>query len=640
MKEKDVELQKKIDMVTSPNVSLEKLAEYANNPQLARYVPLNPNVSTDLLYQLAGSKDDYVRAGVAMSSKCPNDLLVKTLNSLDDDFKIHIAMHPSSSTKVLEILSKDYNYQIHVFFNDNSTTNIKYNCLGKEYSSIIDYYNSPGSYTNKLRFPKEYLSLYEMGIKTDNIEGYSKAFYILFPYLYKDFKSKDNQKFSHFTDQIKEEFNRRILNERFPEEILYYYYMSFPIQQFFSNEALNKIQKIGKSSEKVVSKGVKNRDVYLSNIKKDLQMAFDKKQDGLGIVNIYPFIEDVKMVSNVEEKQKSDFSLVQNKEEGYKVEIKCKSINYIKEKMKDGFIEFGYYPQDTVQITEKKILDILLNNNMLKKTDKSYSFNSLLGDKKYEEYIVSGRRFIKYNNDWIEVKPIKWEVNILDMTLKTTKDIIGTKSKNVDRISSTFFKDIITPYSIDDDLERKETENLNKEEKIIQKLELKEEEKRKLEDRKTEEERLKLRELELMSELDKVRGRLKEINSEPMSITSSKIRIEIDSLLSKVGDHIEFNKSYLPYLRYIDLTLVNSEKLKVDGIDFRGTNIDLNPQLVYKKNLSKSMFDDCNFTFKSFEGCDLAGADLSREKDCSGYEDAYTDENTLLPVKKEQSLNK
>ena len=85
-------------------------------------------------------------------------------------------------------------------------------------------------------------------------------------------------------------------------------------------------------------------------------------------------------------------------------------------------------------------------------------------------------------------------------------------------------------------------------------------------------------------------------------------------------------------------TGIKSDRLKVSGIDFSNTNINIDPQLVYNRDLSNSIFDDNNFTFKSFKGCNLSGTDISKERDSVDYEEAIINDETMLPVKKDKSL--
>ena len=111
-----------------------------------------------------------------------------------------------------------------------------------------------------------------------------------------------------------------------------------------------------------------------------------------------------------------------------------------------------------------------------------------------------------------------------------------------------------------------------------------------------------------------------------------RIHIDENVFLENVGDHYEFKPKYIPFLKYIDLSgLLIIDNIKVSGIDFRETNISINPQRVYKKDLSFSKFNDSNIVFKSLAGVNLTGTDISDDKNCYGFETAIVDSETVLP---------
>ena len=112
--------------------------------------------------------------------------------------------------------------------------------------------------------------------------------------------------------------------------------------------------------------------------------------------------------------------------------------------------------------------------------------------------------------------------------------------------------------------------------------------------------------------------------------TNLKIAIPEEELLIQVDDHKEINPYYLKYISFIDFAYINTTNLKVSHIDWRNTNISINPQTVYNKDLSYAKFNDSNITFKKFDGCILIGTDISQELDSTGIENAITDETTLL----------
>lgn len=134
--------------------------------------------------------------------------------------------------------------------------------------------------------------------------------------------------------------------------------------------------------------------------------------------------------------------------------------------------------------------------------------------------------------------------------------------------------------------------------------------------------------IELLKKFDEMNSLMVDAGIESVK---KKINIPFDELLVNRGDFYEINPIYIDYLRYINLGLISSNNLKASGIDFSETNIHLDPQRVYNKDLSHSKFDDDNLVFKDLSGCLLIGTDISLDKDCYGYENAITDETTKLP---------
>lgn len=115
--------------------------------------------------------------------------------------------------------------------------------------------------------------------------------------------------------------------------------------------------------------------------------------------------------------------------------------------------------------------------------------------------------------------------------------------------------------------------------------------------------------------------------------TVPRVRIPEERLLVRVNDHMEINPIYLEFIDVIDFSLISTVNLKVSGgLDFSRSNISIDPQTVYNKDLSYSIFNDDNIRFKNLSGCNLSGTDISHERDSIGIEYAIVDENTLLPM--------
>ena len=108
------------------------------------------------------------------------------------------------------------------------------------------------------------------------------------------------------------------------------------------------------------------------------------------------------------------------------------------------------------------------------------------------------------------------------------------------------------------------------------------------------------------------------------------VQIDEDTLFEKVDDHFVIRKEFVPVLKFLNLAFIDVTNLKVSDIDFRGTNIRINPQVVYNKDLSYSKFDDDNL-FGDFTNCNLKGSDISKESLPVGINKSIIDKNTVLP---------
>jgi len=77
----------------------------------------------------------------------------------------------------------------------------------------------------------------------------------------------------------------------------------------------------------------------------------------------------------------------------------------------------------------------------------------------------------------------------------------------------------------------------------------------------------------------------------------------------------EIKKEFIKLLKYFDLSNISCENMIATDIDFRFTNIDINPQKVFNKDLSYSRFGDNNIhKFRSFDGVNMTGCDISETR--------------------------
>ena len=77
----------------------------------------------------------------------------------------------------------------------------------------------------------------------------------------------------------------------------------------------------------------------------------------------------------------------------------------------------------------------------------------------------------------------------------------------------------------------------------------------------------------------------------------------------------EIKKEFINYLKYFDLSNISCRNMIATDIDFRFTNLDIDPQKVFNKDLSYSRFGDNNIhKFRSFNGVKMVGSDFSETR--------------------------
>ena len=119
----------------------------------------------------------------------------------------------------------------------------------------------------------------------------------------------------------------------------------------------------------------------------------------------------------------------------------------------------------------------------------------------------------------------------------------------------------------------------------------------------------------------------------------SSIDVPESLLIINVGDHREFNPDFIELLPYINLSSINIEKLKLSGLKNLGeTNIKIDPQIIYNKDLSNTILKDHNLVWVSLKDVILNGADIEDEKESFNLDEAIIDNETKLPINKNKAL--
>ncbi len=115
----------------------------------------------------------------------------------------------------------------------------------------------------------------------------------------------------------------------------------------------------------------------------------------------------------------------------------------------------------------------------------------------------------------------------------------------------------------------------------------------------------------------------------------SKNEIALQFLLLDLGEHKEINSIFLLNngLQFVDLSLIDFTGVKVSGIDFSKTNANIDPQVVYNKDMSNGVYSGLSFNLKNFDGVNICGSDFTGcVMDLAlNLENAIKDENTILP---------
>ncbi len=95
-------------------------------------------------------------------------------------------------------------------------------------------------------------------------------------------------------------------------------------------------------------------------------------------------------------------------------------------------------------------------------------------------------------------------------------------------------------------------------------------------------------------------------------------RITIKNLYDDCGDHLEIKEDYSDYLDVIDLSRESFKNVKISGLNFKGSNVIFNPQVVYNKDMSNCNFEGVHFSpFASFAGVNIEGSSFSPDNDRS-----------------------
>ncbi len=417
------------------------------------------------------------------------------------------------------------------------------------------------------------------------------------------------------------------------------------VDKLLSNSNINDETKLIISKLFGLYKGDSNYKVI-----KDFKQKFEKEHKKDEKELSLKAVDFIKKHFMLEKKEKSDTSLIQITDDiefkDGRISIKPEHFDLI-EGINPKEIKYGIYPSKYLSLLETSIMDFLYALKQLEPEKTNYTFFYDGKIHTVKVFVFNNNKYIRIKGYWIKFQPLIWTVNKDNRSLDMNMDLTALDSLHeLDSLPqyelnnfliNVFKRQVFEPYVITK--EEKELENnLNNEKenklrkfKIIQKYE---EDKKKKQD-------AKIAYDDILVQLSKLQESIDSLESKNLIDTSallSKIRIPPETIIIKVDDHFEFNPEYIPFLKFIDLSLVSTDNLKVSGLDFSKTNLRIDPQKVYNRDLSGCTLSDDNVVFKSFKNVNLKGSNLEQETDSLDFDEAIIDENTKLPNKKNKSL--
>jgi len=174
--------------------------------------------------------------------------------------------------------------------------------------------------------------------------------------------------------------------------------------------------------------------------------------------------------------------------------------------------------------------------------------------------------------------------------------------------------------------------------------------KKQLEDEKREEEQLKnaIKEEKAIQKQEEDLRRNIEFSLSKLNELSKRKKIQkikSKNILKREYNYYVFKPSVINHLRFFDLSIIDFHNVKVEGIDFRGTNVEIENLLdCYNRSLRNCNFEGISISpFTDFTGVDIRGCRFSREDNSHiidsmpNFYDAVYDETTTyngVPISK------
>ena len=329
-------------------------------------------------------------------------------------------------------------------------------------------------------------------------------------------------------------------------------------------------------------------------------------------------------------------------------------------------VEYGEYPQDAVPFRIQMKLEKEFAKGM-NKTGRSYTFDKEYlengdGDFSpvtYDEYEYQGKKYIRakvyaYSSDtirlqlsnccnykhgdyvWIEVSPVKWLIDEETKTLISKRGLVSgirmcDKNTNYEDFNNSDVKKYLDNYMIKD-LFQSEIYTYTQFDLMAEKKEVEE-----------KQEEIKKEQIEkLMLAKQKLKEVAELLNSPQESLKIDKIKIDnLKSIVFKnngeLNDEgfIEFDDFFKDnlILRLIDLSDLDLKDVDIRNMNFSGTNIHIDPQTIYNKDMTGVNAIDVHFSpfLDIFDDVVLDGAIINSPEVMIDVDKLKSyDENTLI----------
>ena len=333
-------------------------------------------------------------------------------------------------------------------------------------------------------------------------------------------------------------------------------------------------------------------------------------------------------------------------------------------------VEYGEYPQDAVPYRVQIKLEKEFAKNGMKKTGRSYTFDKEYlenGDGKfspitYDEYEYQGQKYIRakvyaYDDDtlcrkfsnccsyrtgdyvWIEVSPVKWLIDEETKLLISKRGLVsgirmGEKDTDYD-FNKSDVKKYLDNYMMKD-LFQSEIYTYTQLDLMAEKKEVEE-----------KQEEIKKEQIEkLMLAKQKLKEVAELLNSPQLSLKIDKIKIDNlrNIIFKNNGEFTE--KGYIEFddffkdnmiLRLIDLSDLDLSDVNITNMNFSGTNIHIDPQTIYNKDMTGVNATDVHFSpfLDKFDDVILDGAIINSSEIMIDVDKLKSyDENTLIKGEK------